>query len=110
MKEKAPSGFHPVVCDCGSKAAVRDMVDANIDALVSQAGRIDDLRIRQAGEAFRVALSEANALYNALRNASGDVIAQESGFNFEHGIIIAKVVNPTKPSHLTCTYGKLFNA
>ena len=29
---------------------------------------------------------------------------------FEHGVIIAKVVNPTKPSHLTCTYGKLFHA
>ena len=29
---------------------------------------------------------------------------------FEHGVVIAKVVNPTKPSHLTCTYGKLFHA
>ena len=83
MKDKAPSGFRPVVCDCGSKDAVREMVDANIDALVSQAGRIDDLRIRQADEAFHIALAEANALYNALRNASGDVVAQESGFNFE---------------------------
>ena len=83
MKNKAPSGFSPVVCDCGSKDAVREMVDANIDALVKQAGHIDDLRIRQADEKFRIALAEANALYNALRNASGDVIAQESGFNFE---------------------------
>ncbi len=83
MRGKAPSGFSPVVCDCGSKDAVREMVDANIDALVSQAGRIDDLRIRQADAAFSVALGEARALYDALRNASGDVIAQESGFNFE---------------------------
>ncbi len=29
---------------------------------------------------------------------------------FEHGVILAKVVNPTKPSQLTCTYGKLFHA
>ena len=83
LQTSVPRGFTPVVCDCGSKDAVREMVDANIDALVSQAGRIDDLRIRQANEAFRVALAEANALYNALRNASGDVVAQESEFNFE---------------------------
>ena len=83
LQTSVPRGFTPVVCDCGSKDAVREMVDANIDSLVNQAGRIDDLRIRQANETVRVALAEANALYNALRNASGDVVAQESEFNFE---------------------------
>ncbi len=29
---------------------------------------------------------------------------------FEHGVIIGKVVNVTKLSQLTCTYGKLFSA
>ena len=82
MKDKAPSGFSPIVCDCGSKDAVREMIDANIDALVNQAGRIDDLRIRQADAAFSTALGETRALYDALRNASGDVIAQETGFPF----------------------------
>ena len=98
MKDKAPSGFSPVVCDCGSKDAVLSMVDDNIDKLVSQAGRIDDLRIRQAEEAFRIALAEANALYNALRNASGDVVAQESGFNFEHHLLsfMAQLRDPFK--------------
>jgi hypothetical protein len=98
MKNKAPSGFSPVVCDCGSKDAVREMVDANIDALVKQAGHIDDLRIRQADEKFRVALAEANALYNALRNASGDVIAQESGFDFERHLLtfMAELRGPLK--------------
>ena len=98
MAEKAPSRFTPVICDCGSKDKVREMVDSHIDALVSQAGRIDDLRIRQACEAFRVALSEANALYNALRNASGDVIAQESGFNFERHLLafMAQLRDPFK--------------
>ena len=98
MAEKAPSRFSPVICDCGSKDAVREMVDANIDALVSQAGRIDDLRIRQADDAFRVALAEANALYNALRNASGDVVAQESGFNFERHLLsfMAQLRDPFK--------------
>ena len=98
MRGKAPSGFAPVICDCGSKDAVLSMVDANIDALVSQAGRIDDLRIRQADEAFRAALAEANALYNALRNASGDVVAQESGFNFERYLLsfMAQLRDPFK--------------
>ena len=95
---KIPRGFSPVVCDCGSKDAVREMVDANIDALVNQAGRIDDLRIRQAGEAFATALGEARALYDALRNASGDVIAQESGFDFERHLLtfMAELRGPLK--------------
>ena len=90
LTSKIPKDFSPVVCDCGSKDAVREMVDANIDALVKQAGHIDDLRIHQADEKFRVALAEANALYNALRNASGDVIAQESGFNFNSAWVVFK--------------------
>ena len=90
LRASVPRGFSPVVCDCGSKDAVREMVDANIDALVKQAGRIDDLRIRQADEAFRAALAEVNALYNALRNASGDVVAQESGFPFERRFLTFK--------------------
>ena len=98
MKGKAPSGFSPVVCDCGSKEAVREMVDFNIDALVNQAGRIDDLRIRQADAAFSTALGQARALYDALRNASGDVIAQESGFPFEREFLtfMAKLRGPLK--------------
>ena len=98
MNAKAPHGFRPVICDCGSKDAVREMVDSHIDALVSQAGRIDDLRIRQADEKVRVALAEANALYNALRNASGDVIAQESGFDFERHLLtfMAELRGPLK--------------
>ncbi|MBR3222549.1 MAG: hypothetical protein IKF72_10005 [Kiritimatiellae bacterium] len=87
MKDKAPSGFRPVVCDCGSKDAVRKMVDANIDALVKQAGRIDDLRIRHAHEAFSAAIGASRALSDALRNATGDLIAQESGFDFERHLI-----------------------
>ena len=98
MAEKAPSRFTPVICDCGSKDKVREMVDSHIDALVSQAGRIDDLRIRQADAAFSVALGEARALYDALRNASGDVIAQESGFDFERHLLtfMAELRGPLK--------------
>lgn len=84
---KIPKDFTPVVCDCGSKDAVRNMVDANIDALVAQTGRIDDLRIRDAESAFRTAIAEVGSLYNALRNASGDIVAQESGFPFEKRLL-----------------------
>ena len=98
LKSTVRRGFSPVVCDCGSKDAVREMVDANIDALVKQTKKIDDLRIRQADEAFRAAIAEVNALYNALRNASGDVVAQESGFNFERHLLsfMAQLRDPFK--------------
>ena len=98
MKDKAPSGFSPVVCDCGSKDAVREMIDANIETLVTQAGKIDDHRRYKADDAFRAALTEASALYNALRNASADVIAQESGFEFERHLLtfMAELRGPFK--------------
>ena len=73
MAEKAPSRFTPVICDCGSKDAVREMVDSHIDALVNQAGRIDDLRIQQAGNAFAVAISAVRSLADAFATAIGGV-------------------------------------
>ena len=98
LTSRIPKDFSPVVCDCGSKDAVRDMVDANIDALVTQTGKIDDLRISQAGSAFSAALGEVRALYDALRNASGDIIAQESGFNFQRHLLtfMAELRGPFK--------------
>lgn len=74
-------GLEAVICNCGSEEEVRQMVDDNIEALVKQAGRLDDLRIRQADEAFAAALKATRALLEALRNATGDVLAQESGFD-----------------------------
>lgn len=98
MKESAPSGFSPVVCDCGSKDDVRAMVDRNIDALVKQAANIDDLRIRQAENKKTTAIHAASALYDALRNASGDIVAQESGFEFERYLLefMAELRGPMK--------------
>ena len=100
MRDSAPEkyGIEAVICDCGNQDEVREMIDSHIDALVSQAGRIDDLRIRQATEAFSTALGEARALYDALRNASGDVIAQESGFDFERHLLtfMAELRGPLK--------------
>ena len=87
MKAKAPSGFTPVVCDCGSKDAVRAMLAQNLRPLVEQAGHIDDIRIRKAEAAFDAAIAETSALYEALRNATSDVIAQESGFDFERHLL-----------------------
>lgn len=87
MKAKAPNGFSPIVIDCGSKDDVRRKVEENIEPLVNQAGRIDDLRIRDAESAFRTAIAEVGSLYNALRNAWGDIVAQESGFPFEKRLL-----------------------
>lgn len=100
MKDSAKEkyGINAVICDCGKQDEVREMVDANIDDLVKQTGRIDDLRIRQAEEAFKAAIAEVRALYDALRNASGDVIAQESGFNLRSHLrqFMAELRDPFK--------------
>ena len=98
LRKTVRRGFSPVLCDCGSKDVVREVVDNNIDVLVKQASRIDDLRIRQADDAFRIALGEARALYDALRNASGDFVAQESGFDFERHLLtfMAELRGPLK--------------
>lgn len=49
-----------------------------------------------------------------LGKAQGEVILDNKKNRhyqlFEHGVIIGKVVDVTKLSHLTCTYGKLFHA
>ena len=98
MEKSAPSGFSPVVCDCGSKDDVRAMVERNIDALVKQAANIDDLRIRQAENKKLTAIHAVSALYDALRNASGDIVAQESGFEFERYLLefMAELRGPMK--------------
>ena len=81
MKDKAPSGFAPVVCDCGSKDKVREMVDANIDALVNQAGRIDDLRIHNADDSFAVAKSAVRVVADAFAAAIGPIVATSGEFD-----------------------------
>lgn len=49
-----------------------------------------------------------------LGKAQGEVILDNKKNRhyqlFEHGVIIGKVVDVTKLSHLTCTYGKHFHA
>ena len=79
---KEKEGLDPCVCNCRDSSDVQQMIDVNIDRLVRKARRIDSLLIEKANQSLTVALAEANTLYNALRNASGDVVAQESGFNF----------------------------
>lgn len=83
LRKTVTKGFVPVVCDCGKSEAVRQMINDNVERLVGNVARIDDLRIRQANEAFSKAVGEARALYDALRNASGEIVAKESGFDFK---------------------------
>lgn len=87
LRKTVTRGFVPVVCDCGKKEAVRAMVNDNIERLVKNVERIDNLRINQADVSFDAAMGEVRALYDALRNASGDVLAQESGFDFERHLL-----------------------
>ncbi len=87
MKNSSKAGFEPVVCDCGSKEAVREMIDANVDALIRQASKIDDLRIGQAENAFKSAQAELSALYNALRNATSDIVMKDDGFDFDEHLL-----------------------
>ena len=76
-------GFNAVKCDCGSKDAVREMVSANIETLISQTNRIDDLRINQADVSFNAAMGEVRAVYRNLREASADIVADQCGFDFK---------------------------
>lgn len=76
-------GFHAVECDCGSKDEVRKMVDENVEVLVQQTSRIDDLRLRQSDESYSAAMDEVRVVYRNLREASSDIVADQCGFNFK---------------------------
>ena len=59
--------------------------------------------------------AEKAAIKEALLGKAQDKVVFDTIKNrhyqlFEHGVIIGKVVDVTKLSHLTCTYGKLFSA
>ena len=59
--------------------------------------------------------AEKAAPLEAVLGAKQGEVILDNGKNrhyqlFEHGVIIAKVIDVSKLSHLTCTYGKLFHA
>lgn len=83
LRKTVAKGFVPVVCDCGSKDAVRAMINENFERLVGNVARIDDLRIRQADVDYSAAMDEVRAVYRRLREASADIVAQQSGFDFK---------------------------
>lgn len=87
MLQSAPADIAPVKCDCGSQDAVREMINVNMDRLVQMTACIDDFRIAEADASFNSAMGEVRALYDALRNASGDILARESGFDFERHLL-----------------------
>ena len=76
-------GFHAVKCDCGDKEAVRKMVNDNIEVLIQQTSRIDDLRISQADAKFAVAMSAVRSLADAFSSAVGQSVAQSGGFEYD---------------------------
>ena len=71
LQEEIPArcpGFHAVKCDCGSKEAVRMMVNDNVEVLIQQTSRIDDLRISQADAKFAGAMSAVRSLADGCRS------------------------------------------
>ncbi len=66
MKENAPHGFSPVVCDCAAKEDVRALLEMAVVPLLEQVGRIDDFRINQFEKAFRTGCAAAERLQTAL--------------------------------------------
>ncbi len=74
-------GIEAVICNCGDQSEVRGMVDANIDTLVKQAGRIDDLRIRQADAKLAIAMSAVRSATDAFAAAISPSIAAASDFD-----------------------------
>lgn len=83
MFGNAPSDFTPVKCDCGSGDAVRDMILGNLDRLVQMASCIDDRHIKEADNGYSAAMDEVRSVYRRLREASADIVADQSGFNFK---------------------------
>lgn len=87
LRKTVTKGFVPVICDCGKSDAVRSMINDNIDRLVENVARIDNLRINQAEMDYSAAMDEVRTLYLKLREASSDIVAKESGFNFERHLL-----------------------
>lgn len=86
LQEEIPArcpGFHAVKCDCGSKEAVRMMVNDNVEVLIQQTSRIDDLRISQADAKFAGAMSAVRSLADAFSSAVGQSVAQSGGFDYD---------------------------
>lgn len=83
LRKTVTKGFVPVICDCGKADAVRQMVEDNIERLVGNVARIDDVRIAQADQAFEAASSAVRSVADAVAAAVGQTIAQSSGFDYD---------------------------
>lgn len=69
--------LHPAKCNCADPASVQQMIDSNIRALVEKVSVIDDLRIRQANEAFQKALAEIEKLLEKLARQKANLLASQ---------------------------------
>lgn len=69
--------LQPAKCNCADPSSVQQMIDGNIRALVEKVSVIDDLRIRQANEAFRKALAEIEKLLEKLARQRANLLASQ---------------------------------
>ncbi len=82
MLRNAPKGFHPVICDCGSKDTVREVVTSNMEVLLRNAERIDNLRIAAARSAYQAAIAECQKIIDQVNDIYGTFASTISRVNF----------------------------
>ena len=81
LRKTVTKGFVPVVCDCGKSDAVHAMINENIERLVGNVARIDDLRIRQADADYSVAMDEVRSLHSKLSEINVSIVSDEKWFD-----------------------------
>lgn len=69
--------LQPARCNCADPASVQQMIDDNIRGLVEKVSVIDDLRIRQAKEAFQKALAKIEKLLEKLARQKANLLASQ---------------------------------
>ena len=77
MRSTAPRGFNPIVCDCGSREAVRSMISDNMQTLLTNARKIDNVCINRANIEFNQAVEAAKDVHSKLETTKGDVFSSQ---------------------------------
>ena len=83
LKDSAdvPRGLSPVVCDCGKKESVRQMVVEHMHELIGHIACIDDIHIGRAEKAYKAAVSAVRMVADGFAGVIGPAIAAAGGFD-----------------------------
>ncbi len=83
MARSVPEGFSPIVCDCGDKEDVRRVVVSNMEILLNHAARIDDIRIKDAREAFNEVIEGCRNVKDKLQEIFSTFVDNMTDIDFE---------------------------